>query len=173
VGLRQRHVDAKTWPSETGDELSLNMPPSGMKENNVCSGQSGETMPVPAGRFEKRVAKAVTVEIRLWTKACLREDTDRKRESSRCTRLMEREWRPAAGGGYLSEGRRAGTGADCLLRAFGEKQICCRVGTVRPVESWQSLTSAVPTILSEENSNSRCQPQGFCYKTWPKKLEPH
>jgi len=35
---RSRHVRAKTWPPETGDELSVNMPPSGMKENNVCSG---------------------------------------------------------------------------------------------------------------------------------------
>src|SRR2546422_965251 len=35
---RSRHVRAKTWPPETGDELSVNMPPGGMKENNVCSG---------------------------------------------------------------------------------------------------------------------------------------
>ena len=34
---RSRHVRAKTWPPETGDELSVNMPPSGMKEDNVCS----------------------------------------------------------------------------------------------------------------------------------------
>ena len=32
---------AKTWPSETRDELSANMPPSGMKEKNVCSGAVG------------------------------------------------------------------------------------------------------------------------------------
>jgi hypothetical protein len=31
----------KRWPSETGDELLVNMPPSGMKENNVCSGAVG------------------------------------------------------------------------------------------------------------------------------------
>src|SRR5712664_2258777 len=38
---RSRHVCAKTWPSETGDELSINMSPSGMKEKNVCSGAVG------------------------------------------------------------------------------------------------------------------------------------
>jgi len=38
---RSRHVRAKTWPSETGDELSENMPPSGMKEINICSGAVG------------------------------------------------------------------------------------------------------------------------------------
>ena len=30
------------WPSETGDELSVNMPPSVMKEKNVCSEEVGE-----------------------------------------------------------------------------------------------------------------------------------
>jgi hypothetical protein len=39
---RSRHVRAKTWPPETGDELSANMPPSGMKEKNVCSEEVGE-----------------------------------------------------------------------------------------------------------------------------------
>ena len=33
---------AKTWPSETGDELSVNMPPSVMKEKNGCSEEVGE-----------------------------------------------------------------------------------------------------------------------------------
>jgi len=85
----------KTWPSETGDELSVNMPPSGMKENNVCSGQSGETMPVPAGRFEKRVAKAVTVEIRPVDEGMPKERTLTENVSPHGARvLMEREWRP-------------------------------------------------------------------------------
>jgi hypothetical protein len=39
---RSRHVRAKTWPSETGDELLVIMPPSGMKAKNVCSEEVGE-----------------------------------------------------------------------------------------------------------------------------------
>jgi hypothetical protein len=38
---RSGHVRAKMSPPETGDELSVNMPPSGMKENSVCSGAVG------------------------------------------------------------------------------------------------------------------------------------
>ena len=33
---------AKTWPSETGDELSVNVRPSVMKEKNGCSEEVGE-----------------------------------------------------------------------------------------------------------------------------------
>ncbi len=39
---RSRHVRAKTWPPETGDELSVNMPPSVMKAKNGCSEEVGE-----------------------------------------------------------------------------------------------------------------------------------
>jgi len=41
-------------------------------------------MPVPTGRFEKRIARAVTVEIRPEDEGMPKErDADRKRESSR------------------------------------------------------------------------------------------
>jgi hypothetical protein len=39
---RSRRVRAKTWPPETGDELSVNMQPNGMKEKNVCTEEVGE-----------------------------------------------------------------------------------------------------------------------------------
>jgi len=48
------------------------MPPSGMKEKKVCPGAVGESMPVPTGRFEKRIARVVTVEIRPEDEECLK-----------------------------------------------------------------------------------------------------
>ena len=39
---RSRRVRAKTRPPETGDELSVNMQPNGMKEKNVCTEEVGE-----------------------------------------------------------------------------------------------------------------------------------
>ena len=52
-------------------------------------------MPVPAGRFEKRVAKAVTVEIRPVDEGMPKERTLTENVSPHGARvLMEREWRP-------------------------------------------------------------------------------
>ena len=41
---RSRHLRAKTWLREAGDELSVNVPPSGMKEKNVCFGAAGRVL---------------------------------------------------------------------------------------------------------------------------------
>jgi len=38
---RSRHLCARTWLPEAGDELSVSVPPSGMKEKNVCSDEVG------------------------------------------------------------------------------------------------------------------------------------
>jgi len=53
----------KTWPPETRDDYRWNMR-YGMKENNVCSKAVGGDYAVPTGRFEKRIARAVTGRIR-------------------------------------------------------------------------------------------------------------
>jgi len=42
----------KNGPPETRDELSVNMPPSDMKENNVCSKAVGGDYAGATGRFE-------------------------------------------------------------------------------------------------------------------------
>jgi len=47
----------KNVATRTRDELSVNMPPSDMKENNVCSKAVGETMPVRLA-IRKRIARA-------------------------------------------------------------------------------------------------------------------
>jgi len=91
-------------------------------------------MPVPTGRFEKRTARAVTVEIRPEDEGMPEERTLTENVSAHGARvLMERKWRPGQHVMVISPKEGClGTGADCLLRGFGGKQICCRVGTVRP-----------------------------------------
>jgi len=57
--------------------------------------QSGGTMPAPTGRYEKRVAKAVTLEIRLEGEGRPRERTLTENVSPHGARiLIGREWRP-------------------------------------------------------------------------------
>src|SRR6266704_400999 len=52
-------------------------------------------MPVPTGRFEKRIARAVTVEIRPEDEGMPRARTVNENVSPHGARvLMEREWRP-------------------------------------------------------------------------------
>jgi PilZ domain-containing protein len=52
-------------------------------------------VPVPTGRFEKRTARAVTVEIRPKDEGMLKETTLTENVSPHGARvLMEREWRP-------------------------------------------------------------------------------
>jgi hypothetical protein len=74
----------------------MNVPPSGMKEKTFVRGKPGETMPVPTGRFEKRIAMAVTVDIRLEGEEMPKEvKTRTENVSPRGARvLMDREWRP-------------------------------------------------------------------------------
>jgi hypothetical protein len=58
-------------------------------------GQSRETMPVPTGRFEKRIARAVAVEIRPEDEGMPKERTLTENVSPHGARvLMDREWRP-------------------------------------------------------------------------------
>ena len=52
-------------------------------------------MPVPTGRFEKRIARAVSIEIRPEDEGMLRERTLTENVSPHGVRvLMDREWRP-------------------------------------------------------------------------------
>src|SRR6266403_633933 len=61
----------------------------------IAAEQSGETMPVPTGRYEKRIAKAVTVEIRPEDESMPKERTLTENVRPHGARvLMEREWRP-------------------------------------------------------------------------------
>ena len=54
-------------------------------------------MPVPTGRFEKRIARAVTVEIRPADEGMPKERTLTENVSPHGARvLMEREWRPGS-----------------------------------------------------------------------------
>ncbi len=71
------------------------MPLGGMKITSFAPGQSGETMSVPTGRFEKRIARAVTVEIRSDDEGMPKERTLTENVSAHGARvLMDREWRP-------------------------------------------------------------------------------
>ncbi len=53
----------------------MNILPSDMKENYAALRQLGETMPVPTGRFEKRIARAVTIEVCPQNEPMLKERT--------------------------------------------------------------------------------------------------
>src|SRR5258705_2822076 len=69
----------------------------------IAAEQSGETMPVPTGRYEKRIAKAVTVEIRPEDEGMPKERTLTENVSPHGARvLMEREWRPGQQGMVIS-----------------------------------------------------------------------
>ncbi len=58
-------------------------------------GQSGETMPVPTGRFEKRIARTVSVEVRPDDEAMPEERVLTENVSPHGVRvLMGRQWRP-------------------------------------------------------------------------------
>jgi prophage tail gpP-like protein len=60
-----------------------------------AQGQSGKTMPVPTGRFEKRIARRVTIEIRPEDEGVPEGRTLTENVSAHGARvLMAREWRP-------------------------------------------------------------------------------
>jgi hypothetical protein len=66
-----------------------------MKGKNVCSGAVGGAMPVPTGRFEKRIARAMTVEIRPEDEGIPRARTLTENVSPHGARvLVDREWQP-------------------------------------------------------------------------------
>jgi PilZ domain-containing protein len=68
---------------------------SGMQENGVALVRPGGTMPVPTGRFEKRIAAAATVEIRPEAEGTPKVTTLTENVSHHGVRvLMDREWRP-------------------------------------------------------------------------------
>ncbi len=73
----------------------MNILPSHMKENSAALRQLGETMPVPTGRFEKRIARAVTIEVCPQNEPMLKERTLTENVSPHGARvLMQREWQP-------------------------------------------------------------------------------
>jgi hypothetical protein len=75
----------------------VNTLPSGIQANSVSLEQSGETMPVPTGRFEKRIARAVIVEIRPEDEGMPKERMLTENVSPHGARVLtEREWRPGA-----------------------------------------------------------------------------
>jgi hypothetical protein len=73
----------------------MNVLTGGMKGNYAAQGRLGETMPVPTGRFEKRIPRAVSVEIRPEDEGMPKEGTLTENVSLHGARvLMNREWRP-------------------------------------------------------------------------------
>jgi len=82
----------------------LNTPASGAQWKNVAPGKD-VIMPMPTGRMEKRIVKAVILEICLYDEPGLKERTITENVSSRGARvLVEREWRPRQQVlGYLSK----------------------------------------------------------------------
>jgi hypothetical protein len=73
----------------------VNMRPIGVKESYAAVGQSGDAMPVPTGRFEKRIAREVIVEIRPEDEGMLKVRTLTENVSPHGARvLMGREWQP-------------------------------------------------------------------------------
>jgi hypothetical protein len=91
-------------------------------------------MPVPTGRFEKRIARAVTVEIRPEDEGMPIERTLTENVSAHGARvLLEREWRPGQHVMVISpkEGVRArGQIVYCQLLAESRLELSVRV------ESW-------------------------------------
>jgi hypothetical protein len=100
--------------------------------------QSGETMLVPTGRFEKRIAKAVTVEIRPVDEGMPKERTLTENVSPHGVRvLMEREWRPGQQVMVISpkEGVRA-QGQIVYCELLGESRFAVGLELSVRVESW-------------------------------------
>jgi hypothetical protein len=92
---RSRHIRAESSSSETGDELAVNMVPSGGAREQGCSGVPGRTIPVSNGRSERRFAKAVRVEVCLQDEPMLKEVALAENVSAHGVRvLLERKWRP-------------------------------------------------------------------------------
>jgi prophage tail gpP-like protein len=95
-------------------------------------------MPVPTGRFEKRNARAVTVEIRPEDEGMPRERTLTENVSAHGARvLMEREWRPGQHVMVISpkEGVRA-RGQIVYCQLLAESRFAVGVELSVRVESW-------------------------------------
>src|SRR6267378_3258285 len=107
-------------------------------------------MPVPTGRFEKRTARAVTVEIRPEDEGMPEERTLTENVSAHGARvLMERKWRPGQHVMVISpkEGVWA-RGQIVYCEVLAESRYA--VGLELSVRIYgQSLTSGVPSILAE------------------------
>ena len=73
----------------------MNMLPSPHKSRTLLWVQSGRIMPAPTGRFEKRTARAVAVEIRPKNEGMLKETALTENVSPHGARVfVKREWRP-------------------------------------------------------------------------------
>jgi hypothetical protein len=87
----RKNVAIRNWRRTVGEHSAQRHE----KEERLFWGSRGETMPVPAGRFEKRIARAVTVEIRPEDEGMPKERTLTENVSAHGARvLMDREWRP-------------------------------------------------------------------------------
>jgi len=91
-------------------------------------------MPVPTGRFEKRIARAVTVEIRPEDEGMPKERTLTENVSPHGARVLMETGVAARGQQVMVISPKEGVRALGRLStaSFGGMQICCRVGTVRP-----------------------------------------
>ncbi len=86
-----KNVAIRNWRRTVGEHATQRHE----REERLFWGSRGEIMPVPTGRFEKRIARAVTVEIRPEDEAMAKERTLTENVSPHGARvLMEREWRP-------------------------------------------------------------------------------
>src|SRR2546422_11680006 len=95
-------------------------------------------MPVPTGRFEKRIARAVTVEIRPEDEGMPRARTLTENVSPHGARvLMEREWRPGQQGMVISpKGGVGALGEIVFCELFAECRFAVGLGLSVRVESW-------------------------------------
>src|SRR5260370_41435432 len=95
-------------------------------------------MPVPTGRFERRIARAVTVEIRPEDDGILTERTLTENVSPHGARvLVEREWRPGQQMMVISpkEGVCA-RGHIAYCQRLAERRFAVGVGLSVRVEPW-------------------------------------
>jgi PilZ domain len=95
-------------------------------------------MPVPTGRIEKRIARAVTIEIRPEDEGMPKERTLTENVSAHGARiLLEREWRPGQGVIVLSpnEGVRA-RGQIAYCQPLAESRFAVGLELSVRVEPW-------------------------------------
>jgi hypothetical protein len=95
-------------------------------------------MPMPTGRIEKRIARAVTVEIRPEDEAMPKERTLTENVSAHGARvLMDREWRPGQRVMVISlkEGVRA-RGQIVYCQLLAERRFAVGLELSVRVESW-------------------------------------
>src|SRR6267378_5947443 len=92
--MRTTYAQKRGHPKlETNCRLTCR--PAVWKRRTFALRKSGKTMPMPTGRIEKRIARAVTVEICPEEEGMPKERTLTENVSPHGARvLMEREWRP-------------------------------------------------------------------------------